>query len=303
MKSSMKFRHYIWLLNLLVNKERISLEEINRKWIVTDMSDGVELSRFAFSRYRKDIQDMFDIDIACDRRTNKYYIENPQVLRDDSVQQWMLSAISVGNLVSESQSLQDRILLENIPYGGKMISLIIEAMKRHRLISFQYKKYSDSESKERLITPCCIKLFRQRWYVIDYNTQTSSVLYKPFAFDRISNLQITDKPFELPADFNAGDIFRNSFGIFVGDAEKPQPIVIRAFGDQRKYIRDLPLHHSQEVLAEGDDYTDYRYFILPSFDFKAELLSKGNRIEVISPQSLREEIKESHLQAARLYEK
>lgn len=302
MKSSMKFRHYIWLLNLLVNKERISLEEINRKWIVTDMSDGVELSRFAFSRYRKDIQDMFDIDIACDRRTNKYYIENPQVLRDDSVQQWMLSAISVGNLVSESQSLQDRILLENIPYGGKMISLIIEAMKRHRQISFQYKKYSDSESKERLITPCCIKLFRQRWYVIDYNTQTSSVLYKPFAFDRISNLQITDKPFELPADFNAGDIFRNSFGIFIGDAEKPQHIVIRAFGDQRKYIRDLPLHHSQEVLAEGDDYTDYRYFILPSFDFKAELLSKGNRIEVISPLSLREEIKESHLQAARLYE-
>lgn len=303
MKSSMKFRHYIWLLNLLVNKERISLEEINRKWIVTDMSDGVELSRFAFSRYRKDIQDMFDIDIACDRRTNKYYIENPQVLSDDSVQQWMLSAISVGNLVSESQSLQDRILLENIPYGGKMISLIIEAMKRHRQIAFQYKKYSDAEPKERLITPCCIKLFRQRWYVIDYNTQTSSVLYKPFAFDRISNLQITDKPFELPADFNAGDIFRNSFGIFVGDAEKPQPIVIRAFGDQRKYIRDLPLHHSQEVLAEGDDYTDYRYFILPSFDFKAELLSKGNRIEVLSPQSLREEIKESHLQAARLYEK
>ena len=303
MKSSMKFRHYIWLLNLLVNKERISLEEINRKWIVTDMSDGVELSRFAFSRYRKDIQDMFDIDIACDRRTNKYYIENPQVLRDDSVQQWMLSAISVGNLVSESQSLQDRILLENIPYGGKMISLIIEAMKRHRQISFQYKKYSDSESKERLITPCCIKLFRQRWYVIDYYTQTSSVLYKPFAFDRISNLQITDKPFELPADFNAGDIFRNSFGIFIGDAEKPQHIVIRAFGDQRKYIRDLPLHHSQEVLAEGDDYTDYRYFILPSFDFKAELLSKGNRIEVLSPLSLREEIKESHLQAARLYEK
>ena len=135
------------------------------------------------------------------------------------------------------------------------------------------------------------------------NTQTSSVLYKPFAFDRISNLQITDKPFELPADFNAGDIFRNSFGILIGDAEKPQPIVIRAFGDQRKYIRDLPLHHSQEVLAEGDDYTDYRYFILPSFDFKAELLSKGNRIEVISPQSLREEIKKSHLQAARLYEK
>ena len=303
MKSSMKFRHYIWLLNLLVNKERISLEEINRKWIVTDMSDGVELSRFAFSRYRKDIQDMFDIDIACDRRTNKYYIENPQVLRDDSVQQWMLSAISVGNLVSESQSLQDRILLENIPYGGKMISIIIEAMKRHRQIAFQYKKYTDGEPKERLITPCCIKLFRQRWYVIDYNTQTSSVLYKPFAFDRISNLQITDKPFELPADFNAGDIFRNSFGIFIGDAEKPQPIVIRAFGDQRKYIRDLPLHHSQEVLAEGDDYTDYRYFILPSFDFKAELLSKGNRIEVLSPQSLREEIKESHLQAARLYEK
>lgn len=303
MKRYNLLRQYVWLLEIIHQKGPISLEEINKRWETTEMSDGIEMSRHTFIRYKKEMAETFGIDIECDRRTNQYYISNPQVLRNNSIQRWMLSALTVSNIISESLSLQDHILLENIPVEGRTLGLIIEAMKQKRQISFQYQKHSDSESAERQITPCCIKLFRQRWYVIDYNTQNTSILFKPFAFDRISELRITDKPFELPADFNAGDIFRNSFGIFIGDAEKPQRIVIRAYGDERKYIRDLPLHHSQEVLAEGDDYTDYRYFILPSFDFKAELLSKGNRIEVLSPQSLREEIKESHLQAARLYEK
>ena len=41
---------------------------------------------------------------------NKYYIGNEYVLREDSVQNWMLSTLSVGNMVEASQSLHNRIL-------------------------------------------------------------------------------------------------------------------------------------------------------------------------------------------------
>ena len=95
----------------------------------------------------------------------------------------------------------------------------------------------------------------------------------------------------------------DSYGIFIDEKEKPQRIVIRAFGDMRKYIRDLPLHHSQEIKNEGDDYTDYTYYIRPSVDFIAELLSMGDKIEVLSPDSLRERIRAEHLKAARRYQK
>ena len=294
-------RQYVWLLDTMQQKGPIALSDINKQWKSTKLSGGVEMSRHTFMRYKKELAETFGIDIECDRRTNKYYISNPQVLRNNSIQRWILSTLTVSNVVSESLLLQDHILLEYIPVEGKMLSLIIEAMKQHRKISINYKKHTDAEPRERLIIPCCIKLFRQRWYVIDYNTQDKAIPFKPFSFDRISKLQITDKPFELPAGFNAQAVFTDSFGIFIGDVETPKRIVIRAFGDERYYMRDLPLHHSQEVLKEGDDYTDYKLFIRPSKDFIAELLSKGNRIEVLSPQSLRVNIKEEHLKAAGLY--
>lgn len=303
MKSYNLLRQYVWLLNIIIHKGPISLEQLNEHWIKSEMSGGAEMSRHTFIRYKNALTETFGIDIECDRKTNLYAISNPQVLRDNSIQRWMLSALTVSNIVSESLSLQDQILLENIPVEGKSLSLIIDAMKQRRRISFQYRKYKDTKPKERVITPCCIKLFRQRWYVVDYNPQNVPIPFKPFAFDRISELCITDEPFELPTGFSAEDIFADAFGIFIGDVEKPQSIVIRAFDEMRKYIRDLPLHRSQEVMKEGADYTDYKYFIRPSRDFIAELLSKGDRIEVLSPASLRECLRQEHLKAAGRYEK
>ena len=296
-------RQYVWLLDTILHKGPISLEQINEQWVRKEMSGGIEMTRYSFMRYKNALTETFGLDIECDRRTNRYFISNPQVLRDNSIQKWMLSALTVSNIVSESMSLQNHILLENIPVEEIILPKIIDAMKQKRCISFLYQKHKDAAPSERIVLPCCIKLFRQRWYVIDYNPQNKNILYKPFAFDRISKLSITDTPFELPVDFQAEAIFKDSFGIFIGEQNPPQHIIIRTYGDERKYFRDLPLHHSQEIIDEGEDYTDYKYFVRPSTDFIAELLSKGNRIEVLSPASLRDEIREKHLQAARLYEK
>jgi len=302
MKGAEVFTQQVWLLNTIYREKSISLAEINYQWTHTEMSGGAEMSRYTFFRYKNAIEETFGIIIACDRKTNKYYISNPRLLRDDSVQRWMLSTITVSDIISESLSLQDHILLENIPIEGNRLATIVEAMKEQRRIAFCYQKYSDAQPSERIATPCCIKLFRQRWYVVDYNTQTSSRPFKTFAFDRMSKLHLTDERFELPPSFRASDIFADSFGIFIDDVERPERVVIRAYGSERFYMRDLPLHSSQEVVGEGDGYTDYRFFIRPSTDFMAELLSKGDRVEVVAPASLREKMREAHLKAARRYE-
>lgn len=303
MKGAEKFTQLVWLLNTIHQANAISLAEINERWVQTGMSGGVEMSRHTFIRYKNAIEQTFDVIIDCDRKTNRYCIKNPQVLRDDSIQKWLLSTITVSNIISESLSLQDRILLENIPVESKQLETIINAMKRKRRITFLYTKYDNQKPTQRIVAPCCIKLFRQRWYVIDYEPARASGPFKPFAFDRISNLAITDQSFTLPTDFNAKDIFQDSFGIFIGDVARAESIVIRAYGNERYYIRDLPLHHSQEVTKEGDNYTDYRFYMRPSTDFIAELLSKGDRIEVLSPSSLRERMYSEHLKAVSRYKK
>ncbi len=303
MKSYNLLRQYAWLLDTILKNGPISLEDINKRWIRTAMSGGVDLNRHTFIRYKNAIEETFGIIIDCDRKTNRYTISNPRSLNDNSVQRWMLATLTVSNIISESLSLQDSILLENIPIEGQQLATIIDAMKQRRRISFLYQKYSDDAATERLVTPCCIKLFHQRWYVIDFDPQRTERPFKAFAFDRISKLKLTDQTFDLPAYFDAQDIFADAFGIFIGDGATAQPIVIRAFGNERFYMRDLPLHHSQEVLKKGPDYTDYKFFVRPSTDFIAELLSKGDRIEVLEPEDFREKIREEHRNAAKRYEK
>lgn len=303
MKSYSLLRLYVWLVDTILQHGPITLEDINKQWIRTKLSDGIEMNRHTFIRYKNAIEETFGVVIECDRKTNCYAISNPHILHDNSVQRWMLSTLTVSNIISESLSLQDSILLENIPIEGQQLATIIDAMKQRRRISFYYQKYNDTKPTERLVTPCCIKLFRQRWYVMDFDPQRPKGRFKAFAFDRISQLRLTEQPFELPEDFNAQSIFTDSYGIFIGDVETPQRIVIRAFDNERYYMRDLPLHHSQEVLKEGDDYTDYKLFIRPSTDFIAELLSKGDRIEVLEPEDFREKIRDKHRNAAKRYKK
>lgn len=101
MKIPSLFKEYIWLVNTIRRARRISLAEINDKWVETDMSGGVEMARTTFNRHKDAIQDIFGIYIECDRKNGyRYYIGNPEVLEDDTVQNWMLSTLSLSNVVS-----------------------------------------------------------------------------------------------------------------------------------------------------------------------------------------------------------
>lgn len=164
-----KFKEYIWLVNTIRKARRITFAEINEQWLETEMSGGVDLPRATFNRHKDAIQDIFGIVIDCDRQNGyKYYIYSERVLREDSVQNWMLSTLSVSNIISESLSLQNRILLEPVSYESQYLPKVIEAMKRNVRIAIKYRKYGDDEPRDLNFEPYCLKMFRQRWYVLGH---------------------------------------------------------------------------------------------------------------------------------------
>lgn len=288
MKTPTLFKEYIWLVNTIRRAESISLAEINEKWSATEMSGGLPFSRTTFNRHKCDIEDIFGIIIDCDRKNGyKYFIGNEEVLREDSVQNWMLSTLSVNNMISESLSLQDRILLENIPSDGVNLHKVIDAMKQGCLVELQYKRYNSVETKVSVVAPYCIKLFRRRWYLLArYEGGGFAIL----SFDRISSVDLLKEHFEVEKDFNASDFFQECFGVVIGDGSQAERVVLRAYGKERFYLSDLPLHHSQKKLEEVKDHVDFEYFLRPTDDFKAYILSRGEWLTVVSPQWLADDI-------------
>ena len=90
MKSYALFQQYIWLVNTIHKAERITLDEINQRWLETEMSEGVSIPRSTFNRHRDAILDMFGIIIECDKKDGfRYYIFNEEVLEEDTIQNWI----------------------------------------------------------------------------------------------------------------------------------------------------------------------------------------------------------------------
>lgn len=309
MKIPAKFKEYIWLVNTIRKARRITFAEINERWLETEMSEGIELARSTFNRHKDAIEDIFGIYIDCDRQNGyKYFIGNDYVLREDSVQNWMLSTLTVSNIISESLSLQERILLEHIPSEGENLKAVIEAMKRSVKIVINYRRYGNNVPKEFCLEPYCIKLLKKRWYVLGHVHQNATLdreerdYFATFSFDRIQELRITEDKFVIDPDFDAAEYFRESFGVFVGSDIPVEKVVLRAYSPERYYMYDLPLHSTQRVVKQGEDYTDFELTLRPTLDLTHHLLSRGNLIKVLSPEWLAKEVRDMHLESARLYE-
>ena len=309
MTTPTKFKEYIWLIETINRAGKITFAEINEKWLETEMSGGVELARSTFNRHKDAIEDIFGIYIDCNRQNGyKYYIGNEDVLSEDSVQNWMLNTLTVNNIIGESLSLQDRILLQPAPVEGDYLKMVIDAMKKNVRIVVDYRRYGTDSPNHLTFEPYCIKLFKQRWYVLGHfhreATANRDVLdyFGVFSFDRILNMSLTDEKFQIDSNFSAQAYFEECYGVLVGDGTQAERIVIRAFGYDQFYIRDLPIHKTQREIGQGEDYTDYELFMRPTIDLSGHILSRSNQIKVIEPKWLAEEIRNMHLQAAMMYE-
>ena len=308
MKTSAKFKEYIWLINTIHQAGKITLAEINRLWLKTDMSGGVTMARATFNRHKDAIEDIFGIYIDCDKQNGyKYFIGNEKVLRENTIQNWMLSTLSVNNIISESLSLQNRILLESVAYEGTYLPMVIEAMRRSVRIAIMYRKYGDEDPRPLNFEPYCLKMFRQRWYVLGHfhrevEDEPDIDYFGIFSFDRIFSMSLTEIKFQINPDFNAEDFFEECYGVLVNDGTQPEKVRIRVYGYERYYLRDLKIHHSQRELTNGDGYTDFELFLRPTPDFIQHLIGLGEHVKVLYPEWLAEQVAQIHYHALMHYE-
>jgi len=299
-KPEQLFGRYIWFVNTLLQagKGGISLRALSDKWLCTSFSEGKPLSRTTFNRYRDVLEEMFGINTDCHAGNYNYYISNPEILNDAVVQTWMLRTMTVAGILQSSSSLHNRIVLESMPGGQEYLQPIIDAMERNHIIRMNYARSFDS-IQTILLKPYCLKVFRQRWYLVGRNTAYRTDAIRVYALDRILRFQETNKKFVFPTDFNPKYFFENDFGVYTGGKIKVEDIVIRAYGKLPHYLRTLPLHHSQQEVNQGEGFVDFSLHIRPTYDFMQELLSQADELEILSPTNVRKDFARILRNAAR----
>ena len=297
MKPSLIFAQYVWLVNTLRRYGRMTLEELNEKWQDDDVADGNPLSRSTFNRHREAVLYMFGVIIECDAQDGyRYYIDNPEVLEDDTLERWMLNSLTVGSVLADSQSIHNRILLESVPAGEEHLQTLIKSIKTSHKVEICYARFGHS-GYNIYVAPYALKLWHQRWYLL---LSTGKYLCT-YSLDRMRSVKILDQTFKLPEGFSPEEYFNEFYGVLTDSDVPLQHIRVRAYGQTPNYMRTLPYHWSQKEVETTDNYADFTFDIRPTYDFVAALGASGPGLEVLEPPGLRKELKEWLLSSLDMY--
>ena len=295
------FKSYIWLLETLQSHGRLTLKELQALWMRSSVNDEYkELAPRTLSNHIQSIADVFGIVIECDRHDNTYHISNDEEVGGSEVRTWMLEALSLNSLLNESASMKDRILFEGNPSSQKHLSTIIQAIRNGKVIEVRYKSYRKAEEETLILEPYCLREFKNRWYL--YAHKGSDPEPHMFALDRIKTANVSEHSFRMPAKFNAHDFFSGIYGARVYPDMMAETVTVKATAMQANYFRSLPLHPSQEEIETTEDYSVFKYFLTPDYDFKQDILSFGTRVEIIEPESLRSEFRKMVNEIKKLYD-
>jgi hypothetical protein len=282
------FNRYIWLVDTIRRAKYITLKELSDKWQRSSLNEnGAPLPERTFFNHCKEISEQFGIEIKY-VKPKGYCIANEDELGGDGLRSWMLNSISVNNTVRESADMRSRIIFEDIPSGYRFLNDIIEAMKEGKKLRIEYTDYEKDSSSSIIIAPYCVKLFHQRWYVLgklDAYRQP-----RLFCLDRIDELEILDSSFRLPRSFDAKQFFDEHYGVVIDDEIPPQRVLLKVTSQQWKYFQSLPLHKSQRELESNDQWSILEYHMAPTWDLAMELMKYYDKVEVLEPESLRNEV-------------
>ena len=285
------FKSYIWLLETLQSRGPLTLAQIRELWRRSSVNDeGKDLPARTFSNHIGAIADIFGIDIVCDRRDNTYFIENDGDMDGKGIRSWMLDALSLNSLLNESAGMKDRVFFEDVPSSHQFLTTFIQAIRDDRKLRVRYQGYRMEKEMTYELDPYFIREYKRRWYLYAHKDYDKDFKPHMYALDRMLEVEILNDTFKVPDGLDAKAWFQSLYGVRKYDDMKSQQVLLKVYGKQVRYFRSLPLHCSQEELETHRDHSVFAYNLAPDYDFKQDILSFGDTVEVLEPVGLREDI-------------
>ena len=302
---------YRWLLNLLMENDRLTFDEIAERWY--KHSEGERLNKRTFHNWKYGVIMAFGAVIECDTMGGyRYYIDKEYLeeIKKNDINSWILKTMEVSDVLAKHKRLKDRILVEEVPSGNNTLEAILDAMEDNHVVSFEYiKNFNNPEEKPECyeLCPYCVKQFERRWYVVGFCLTRNQM--RTFSIDKIQRLGKAEKTFEIHDGFNGEAYFKPFFGIITGVDDtrmgkiQLEHIEIKVDKDRAKYFRSLPLHHTQQETENTENYTVFTYDLYPTNDFYQALLHEAEHIEVLAPANVRKAMKAKIRAMAEKYKK
>lgn len=180
-------------------------------------------------------------------------------------------------------------------YSGSATHLkqIRHALLHQQRISIEYLPVGKKEPQTYRVDPYTLLFQKGGIYLLGYAHSRGAL--RTFAVERIRGVVPGDERFQIPEGFHPGQALESAFGLV---AENPMQVEVRFQAEVAHAIRDRVWHPTQEIVTEPDGSLFLRFTAGGKREILSWLLSYGDRVELLAPKELRQEMHEI-LQAAK----
>ncbi len=172
--------------------------------------------------------------------------------------------------------------------GYQWLNLIYGCIKEKKALFISYRPFGGHAGFSGIVSPYLLKEYRNRWYLIA-KFHNNGLIYH-YALDRLRSTQESLQPFSEDSSFDAAKYFNQVIGITIPENGMVEQVQFRATTLQADYIKSKPLHATQVVLSEDDKGAVFQVEVIINYELEANLLSFGERVEVLAPATLREKM-------------
>ena len=322
-KNKNAYLRYRVIDNCLNNTMRnYTKEDLKREiYLKSDISISIDM-------LSKDIQAMkneLGAPIIYDQSKKAYRYEFPFSLKDIDIddEELLLIELSLSTLslfkgtsyLSDFEQLIDKLDLSqrlevneakfvqlevpNGDAGTTHIDDIIVAIKDKNVLDISYCPYL-KDVRTYTVSPYVLKEFRNRWYLVAYDNVNDRIMTLPL--DRIKSKKInSSSAYKTDPNFKTSEYFKYSFGITRLKNEPPLDLVLKFNKYNIGYILSQPIHQTQKVIEKSEEHLIISIKVYDSPELTMQLLSYGNGVEVMAPQTYRDFIKGEIQKVVQLY--
>ena len=207
------------------------------------------------------------------------------------------------NLAKPNEPQNPLIQFDQAPgnLGQQWLSDLYLFIVQKQNMEVHYQPFDHERSKKIIVSPYLLKEYNKRWFVIGWRHDTNKMIN--LALDRIKHLFSDRSSYYFHHGFNPKQYYQDIIGVTLLKDNAPQTIRLFAIPLQAKYIITKPIHLSQQVESITENGTIFSYKLAINFELVSHLLSFGERIQVLEPPVLVNEMKKRLETAVSNYKK
>ena len=173
--------------------------------------------------------------------------------------------------------------------GLEHITSIFNAIQNEQALYVSYQSFNSSEVQSFDFSAYYLKQYNNRWFVFGTNNKYNSI--SNLALDRIVKIEDSAKMYRQNVEIDFQEFFEDVIGVSVPIDGKIETIKLKINPSLFPYIQSKPLHGSQKIKEETEECSIVELKLIPNYELESVLLSHGEKLIVLEPNSLRERLK------------